>query len=301
MVVIHMKNEPKVYIVILNYNGLEDTLECLDSLCDLDYKNYSIIVCDNASINDPEFEINKWKLKHNKQDVHYIQTGINLGFAGGNNVGLRYAMAKKDFEYAWVLNNDTVLRCDALPNLVSTMQQNKSIGICGSKLIYYFDKSTVQGYGGKYNSYLGFPTVIRNIEDIDSIDYPIGASMFISKSFLTDVGLMCEDYFLYFEELDWSLRAKKKGYSISCAVDSVVYHKEGRSIGSHSNLKKKSNFADYYLQRNKIIITKKFYSKKMATLLIGMLVGVVRRILLGEYKKAYQQLKIMLYGVIEKN
>ena len=148
---------------------------------------------------------------------------------------------------------------------------------------------------------MGFPTVIRNIEDIDSIDYPIGASMFISKSFLTDVGLMCEDYFLYFEELDWKKKKKKKGYSISCAVDSVVYHKEGRSIGSHSNLKKKSNFADYYLQRNKIIITKKFYSKKMATLLIGMLVGVVRRILLGEYKKAYQQLKIMLYGVIEKN
>lgn len=286
----------KVYIVVLNWNGWRDTIECLSSLMNLKYKKFTVVVCDNASADESEDEIKKWIKSHESLNIMYIQTGANLGFAGGNNVGIRYALSQEDCDYIWFLNNDTVVDPMALSNLLMFMKANKQIGICGSTLMNYYDNSVLQGYGGRFNHILGYAYTVKNICDICKMDYPIGASMLVSREFILDVGLMCEDYFLYYEELDWSIRGRRKGYMVSCAVDSIVYHKEGASIGSHANLSSKSIMSDYYIQRNKLWIIKKFYPRNVITVRTGMLIGVMRRLLHSEFAKAFQQLEITLKG-----
>lgn len=202
--------KPKVYIVILNWNGYKDTIACLESIKKLKYNNFAVIVCDNASTDNSLEYISAWIDKENKLKARLIVNKDNLGFAGGNNVGISEALKDLSTEYIWILNNDTEVDVLALDKLVNKMMSNTAIGICGSKLIYWYDHKTIQGYGGKYNKYLGIPNSIKASSEIAKMNYPIGASMLVSRKFLNDVGLMCEDYFLYFEELDWSLRGKEK-------------------------------------------------------------------------------------------
>jgi len=284
---------PKVYIVILNWNGWQDTIACLTSILMNDYLEYEIIVCDNASTDDSEIYLKEWISERQEYPIHYIQTGKNLGFAGGNNVGIHYSLDAGDMEYVWLLNNDTIIEKDALSKLIEKIKTDKTIGICGSKLVYYDDHNKIQGLGGIYNRYFAFSRHILNIDEIEKMDYVIGASMLVSKKFLMDVGLMCEDYFLYYEELDWAIRAKGK-YSLGCASESVVYHKEGASIGSDKNITKKSDLADCFLVKNKLKITRKYFKYCLVTVYIGLVIGLFRRILKGERKKAATILKIIL-------
>jgi GT2 family glycosyltransferase len=272
---------PKVYIIILNYNGWADTIECLESVLRSDYSNYQVVVVDNNSPNNSMEYIKAWaegkldvwvksghplrylsfppvkkpipyvyysrgeaekggdpelekRMEQNlsrgmttRYPIIFIQTGENLGFAGGNNVGIRYALYKGDFEFLWILNNDTVVKRDSLTMLVEKAKCYREknigkIGIIGSKLLYYDMPNVIQGVGGKYNKFLAVTKHIGAFEKdksqydnekvLKKIDYIIGASMFVSKDFLYDVGLMCEDYFLYYEELDWAIRGRRNGY-----------------------------------------------------------------------------------------
>ena len=289
-----MNKEPKVYIILVNYNGWRDTLECLNSILKNDYHNYHVIICDNASQDESIKKIIQWKNLHENFSMELIQSTINGGFSYGNNVGITLGLKRNDVDYFWLLNNDTVIQHDALTVLINYMQHNLKIGIAGSCLKYYDKKNIVQGYGGKYNKFSGRSTHITDLKKINDIDYIIGASLIISKIFIKDIGLMNENYFLYYEELDLALRAKKKGYGISCVNNSIVYHKEGASIGSSNKLKNKSNLSDFYLQRNKILITKKFFPKYLPSVYFFMVLGILRRLLLGEKTKAFNLLKIIL-------
>jgi len=187
----------KVYIVIINWNGWKDTIECLESVFRNDYSNYQVVVCDNGSLDGSMEHITAWAaggldvyLPKNDQlrdlsfppvskPIRYvqydrkeaesggkpwaddirlilIQTSANLGFAGGNNVGFRYALARDDFAYIWLLNNDTVIRPDALIKLVMKIKEKPKIGMCGSTLLYYHDPELIQAAGGgHYNKWLG--------------------------------------------------------------------------------------------------------------------------------------------------
>jgi GT2 family glycosyltransferase len=175
----------RVYIILVNWNGWRDTIECLESLFRLDYPDFSIIVCDNASSDDSlshirdwasgstqaecssgelrrltrppvrkplesvvlrNSDIDQWKDRHPK--LVLLETGANLGFAGGNNVGLSYALSRGDFHYIWLLNNDTVVEPDSLAALVARASSSDTIGICGSKILYYDSPNTVQALGG---------------------------------------------------------------------------------------------------------------------------------------------------------
>ncbi len=247
-----MINE-KVYIVLLNYNGYKDTIECLESIYKNAYENYSIIVCDNASIDESEEEILLWKKNNPDKVFKYIQTEKNLGFAGGNNIAIQYAL-QENADYVWLLNNDTTIETYALVNLVRKIKEKKNIGICGSRLMYYHDKDKVQGIGGTYSLITGKAKHIYNESDLCDLKYVVGASMLVSRDFLKNIGLMDESYFLYFEELDWAERGKKK-YEIDVALDSVVYHKEGTSI------KTGSNFSEFYLLRNRLKFAWKHHRK----------------------------------------
>ncbi len=277
-----VKTAPKVFIVILNWNGLADTLGCLESLSNLNYPNFEVIMVDNASSDGSEEVLRERFPQH-----IVIQSGANLGFAGGTNVGLRYALGY-GADYAWLLNNDTLVEPDALTQLVARMQEKPDAGLCGSTLVYHHDRSKIQAYGGAtYNKWLSTSHHIGqdapsargvDAEEVEEqLDYLVGASCLASRELLEEVGLLSEDYFLYYEELDWATRAKGR-YTLAFAPLSVVYHKEGGSIGSSSEGAKKSRLADYYGVRNRLLYTRKHAPEALPSVYLGLLITIVNRV-----------------------
>jgi GT2 family glycosyltransferase len=194
--------------------------------------------------------------------LELVPTGSNLGFAGGNNVALRLALARDDFEYAWLLNNDTVVEKDALGHLVARMRDRPGAGMCGSTLRFYEPPHEVQAHGGAtYNPWFGMPGNVERLrpgEDHVQVEsrlaYVMGASMLVSKAFLRDVGLMSEDYFLFYEELDWAARARGR-YSLAYAPESRVYHKGGRSTGLSG--RRYDLASDYYMNRAQLMYARR--------------------------------------------
>src|SRR5699024_601070 len=292
-----IKHRPQVYIVIVNWNGWEDTIECLESLKQLDYPHYSVIVIDNGSSGQSVEEIGK-----RFPEVLLNQNESNLGFAGGNNVGIRYAL-ERGADYVWLLNNDTVVDREALSTLVEYMNGRPNIGICGSKLIYYHKQDTLQALGGGYfNKWLGTVTTLGNRQPIDrnfdkeevedSLDYIIGASMMVSKNFLEVVGLLNEDYFLYFEELDWAMRAKQK-FSLGFCPQSIVYHKEGASTGADLQKRSRSKQSDYYQLKNRLKFTCNFFPFFLPCTYLSVVYALFNRIKRGQWDRIPMILKLM--------
>lgn len=279
-----------VYIVILNFNNPNITIECLESLKCLLFKEYRIILVDNASI-DNSADIFQNYLKRNKEILFFL-TEENKGYAAGNNVALKYAMKQKDMEYCWILNNDTLVDENALTKLFEFMESHQDVGICGSKLVYDWDRSKIQGYGGHFNPFFATSRHCTDIRMIKHIDYVIGASVFVRREFLQDIGLMCEDYFLYCEEIDWAERAKGK-YKIACVPESIVYHKEGASTGG-KDIQNKSVMSDYYLLRARLLFTKKFYKKYLPIVYLTMLYAIFNRIKRRQYDRIWMIIKLML-------
>jgi GT2 family glycosyltransferase len=282
----------------------------------IDYPNYRIVICDNGSEDGSCARIAEWadqnrqilrNLSKTTVDdyreidlgeieqvglcesfVTLVRNGSNLGFAGGNNSGLRYALNQPDCAFVWLLNNDTVVDSAALSALVSVFDERSSTGLCGSRLVFYHDRARLQAFGGgTYSPWFGLATHVGEFTSAErvealsstSIEYPCAASVLVSRPFLEVVGLMSEDYFLYFEELDWVRRAKKR-FEVAVAPDSIVYHKEGQSIGSDGKAAQRSPLSDYYLTRSRFIFTRKYHWYALPTLflwLAGMLAVRVKR------------------------
>lgn len=242
--------KPLVYIIILNYNGYEDTIACLESLWRNDYPSYRVVVVDNASPNGSEARLREYQ-QASGREFTFIQAGENRGFSAGNNVGIRYAL-EHGADLVWLLNNDTEIEPDALTKMVDKIATDKSIGICGSRLMYHADRTRCQGLGGGYIPLLGRVTGIYEAADLGRIRYVIGASMLVRAEVFREFGLLSEDYFLYYEELDIAERIKKK-YRLAVAIDSVVYHKGGASIGNGTPR------SHYYMLRNNLRVSWKYY------------------------------------------
>lgn len=325
---------PKIYIVLLNWNGWRDTIACLETVFGNRYPNYQVIVCDNNSQDGSVAHICEWAEGngevaswHNLPGVPasnvdkplplqlyqrheaeaggngnddgkliLIQTGDNLGFAGGNNVGVRYALAKNDAEYIWLLNNDTVIHADALLQLYQRMIEDQTIGMCGSTLVYYHTPAKIQAAGGsRFNKWLATSSHLAALQDVNSLpdqqqieadlDYIVGASLLVSCKLLRDIGLMAEDYFLYFEEIDWATRARGK-YRLGYAAQSLVYHKEGGSIGGNNvDLNNKSYTADFYALRNRLRFTRKHFSYCVPGVVLGLMIAAINRAKRGQFER----------------
>ncbi|GAB7026530.1 glycosyltransferase family 2 protein [Geotalea toluenoxydans] len=312
----------RVYIIIVNWNGWRDTAECLESLLLLNYPDFRVVLCDNGSTCESLQEIRNWAEQQKLTFVQclsdeseaggsldadplltLIRIDENLGFAGGNNAGLRYVMARGDADYCWLLNNDTVVEPDAVTHLVARMQQQPSVGICGSTILMYHDRQRVQALGGgHYCRWIGLPWHYGrftrwgrriNRERAESwMNYVEGASMLVSRQFLSEVGLMCEDYFLYFEEADWAIRAKGR-FNLGYAARSIVYHKVGGSIGTSSNPAKKSYTCDYYSIRNRLLFTRRFYPAAMPTVWLVIVGALLLRICMGKWNRAMMVFRIL--------
>ncbi len=234
--------------------------------------------------------------------IYFIRKEKNDGFAAGINVGIQFVLNNSIAKYIWLLNNDTVVDPHALKFLIKNhlclKKQGKKIGLMGSKLLYYDRPDVIQALGGgKYYKWLAISKHIgENTKDIGQsdhnflpIDYIVGASLLVPIEFIFDIGLMCEDYFLYYEELDWAVRGRKKGWGLSYSLQSKVYHKEGRTIGSNLDPKKRSWQSEYYALRNRLVFTKRFYPQFLPTVVLGLMLSLIN----GLRRKQFYRIKLI--------
>ena len=288
-----------IAIVILNWNGCVDTIACLETLKRLRADNCRIIICDNSSTDDSWTILKAYVASQIGLDIQLVQTGSNLGFAGGNNVGLRLALSDPEMQFAWVLNNDTEVASEALSYLLAYMNAHPDVGICGSTLLYADDPSLIQAVGGQYNPWLGtskhvlghqkFRQTICESVNPDSFDYVVGASMFVRRAVLERVGLLSEDYFLYCEEIDWATRMKRQmpKMRLGYAPASLVYHKEGASTGANDRQGKTYRyFADYFFITSRLKFARKYYPLHSLVVQASMLLVTLNRVRRGQWRSA---------------
>ncbi len=277
----------KVCIIILNWNGWADTLECLDSLVQLKLQPLSIVVVDNGSTDQSVKRILSWAaerfghipvLESDKVDsvnsavppsFLLIRNPVNLGFAGGNNPALSWALRQDFFEFLWLLNNDTTVRPDTLSTLLYCTEETGA-GIIGSTVINADHPEVIQCAGGCF--YNPLTTIFRpylaeesvqtalHKEAPPDLDYILGASLFIRVEVFASCGLLNEEYFLFYEEIDLCRRAKDKGFSLHWCRESVVFHKGSSSVGRPDSAGgKKIAFANYHENLSTLLFTRRFY------------------------------------------
>ena len=219
----------KVAVVILNFKVKDLTIKCLQSVQKSTYQSVDIIVVDNDSQDGIGGELCKFK------DVKFIQNKDNLGYAGGNNVGIKYALNKK-VDYVFVLNPDTTIDKKAIENLLKSSEK-ESAQVSGPK-IFLGNSKTIWYAGGIFDTenVLG---IHRGVDEKDQgqydssveTDYITGAALFVSGEVFERVGLFDEDYFLYYEDMDFCLRVKDSGFKIMYFPQAVVYHHNAKSAG----------------------------------------------------------------------
>lgn len=273
---------PLVSIITINYNTPEVTGAMLHSLSLLNYPNLEVIVVDNAS---PQYS--SLYLKKAFPFITHITSPVNVGFAGGNNIGLHFAKG----EYVFLLNNDTEVTPGLVTLLVDYLQQHPECGIACPKIKYYSMPDTIQYAGGvglhpltsrSYDiGYLQKDNGQHN--DTRKTDLPNGAAMMIPAGLLNRVGLMSELFFLYYEELDWAARFKKAGYEIHYVGTAEVFHKESVSTG------KNSPFKTFYLYRNRLLYVRRNYKRGRLLsaasffILVATPVHIIKHALKGEW------------------
>ena len=224
-----------------------------------------------------------------------IDTGANLGFAGGNNVGLAYALARGDVDYVWLLNNDTLVAPDAVQQLVAAMEADPGIGICGATLRYFEAPGIVQCLGGcafddRFASarHLGQGTPADRPIDADAVrrrlDYVMGASMFVRRRFVEEVGPLDERFFLYFEEISWARRAGDR-FRLGYAPEAVVYHRSGASTGLADRRASYGGFGELMLFKNRIAFTRLYQPRFLPTVYLGLLLVLGKAVLLGRWRR----------------
>jgi hypothetical protein len=245
---------PKVFIIILNWNNWSDTLECLKSFQNNDYPNYQVVIIDNGSDEKPT--------PPSDPQVKLIYNQENLGFAGGNNVGIRYAL-EKGADYVLLLNNDTIVSQDFLSKLVKVAESDKKFGLLGPKIYFADEPQKIWFAGGEVN-WLYNKGVMRGYDEIDKGQYDLpqiqetgyitGCCLLIKKEAIEKIGLMPEDYFLYYEDTDWSLKAQRAGYDCIFVPAARIWHKCSKSSveGSPSYI--------YYHMRNGLILAQRYAS-----------------------------------------
>lgn len=251
----------KVSIIIVNWNGWQDTLECLDSLKKIIYQNYEVIVIDNGSENDSVSQLKNYLAENNPpvggHNSRFIILDSNLGFAGGNNIGIKYAL-NSGADYVLLLNNDTIVAPDFLDELVRAGEIDARCGILGPKIYFESDKNRIWFGGGCFSWFGGGRHLEYGAIDKDpadkktkEVDYMTGCCFLIKRAAIENIGLLNEDFFLYYEDTEWSLKARKNGYKIIYVPSSHIWHKVSRSTKPETNKK-----VFYYHLRNALLLSK---------------------------------------------
>ena len=213
-----------VDVIVLNWNGWQDTVACLSSLQAQDYPSFSLLVIDNGSTDDSLLQIKKAM-----PSVELLQTGLNLGFGGGCNVGIKHALAR-GADYVWLINSDATVDPGALSALVRVAEKNPFLGSVGSVLYEADSSGQVQLWGGgTVDLWLGRS---HHQKSPAALDFISGASMLLRRATIEQVGMFDQsNFFMYWEDTDLCFRLKRAGWQLSVAEDSLVWHKESASFG----------------------------------------------------------------------
>jgi len=299
----------KVYVILLNYNGWIDTVECLESVFRNDYPNYQVIVVDNDSPNNSMEYLKAWaegkldvfanpnnplrnlsfppvpkpipyiyytreeaekggspeleeELKNkmpeditSKYPIVFIQSGGNLGFAGGNNVGIKYSLARGDSDYVLLLNNDTVVEKKFLTELMKITNIRTNVAIIGGKILYYNYPNKIWYAGGKLDLWRGSGYHLNadkkdsELYGIKEVSFVTGCLMLVDKKVFNYIGLFSEEYFLYLEDTDFCHSALQKGFKLYVNLNSKIYHKISSTVSGNQEV---SPMAIYYSTRNRL-------------------------------------------------
>ena len=277
-----------VYIIILNWNGADDTIECLESVQQLNYKNYKIVLVENGSDDDSLEKISLWTKKSNLYTVLYNQEkaengGVaefeskldnksgdeklviiankeNLGFAAGANVGIRYALSSGS-DYVWLLNNDTIVEKDTLCQLINGFSESENYKGITPKIVHYENPEIIWSAGcdftwyGKLKRYLTHDVILKKGKVVFPVSFITNCASIYPTDLFKEVGVLSEDSFMGEDDFDFSMRLKKCSYKLACNNDAIVYHKIGQSTKSAHKIG--SNYAEYL---TRLISIKKHYS-----------------------------------------
>ena len=280
---------PKVSIISVNYDEPEMTCLMLESIEKLNLKDIEIIIVDNGSPNKSP-DIIKNKFPH----VNLIISEENLGFAGGNNLAIKIAKG----EYLFFVNNDVILSENTIENLLKTFKNHKNIGVVSPKH-YKYGNEKILDYAGTTN--INFITGRNRAIGFNEIDkgqfntptetfFCHGAAMMVPKKIIKEIGMIPENYFLYYEEIEWCEIIRDKGYKIFYQPNSYIYHKISGTIGQDSLLKV------YYMNRNRILFMKRNKSI-FPFILFFMLFSFPKKVFSYTLSKKYKHLKYYFLGV----
>ena len=284
---------PLVSVITVNYNQSQVTFDLLASLRKITYPNIEIIVVDNASPND-----NPDSIKRNYPEITLIKSSKNLGFAGGNNLGIE----KSTGDYLLFINNDTEVPAGFMEPLVAFFQTHPDAGVVSPKIRYHHTPEMIQYAGySELNPYtirnfsIGYKEIDKSQYDTDcQTAFGHGAAMMVPRKVIEKVGMMPDIYFLYYEEIDWGWKIRKAGYQNYYVGNSVIFHKESISTGKNSPLK------TYYMARNRILFTRRNSKglQKWISLAYQILIAGTKNLLLHLIKGEKQHFESYWNGLI---
>ncbi|MCL1825573.1 MAG: glycosyltransferase family 2 protein [Betaproteobacteria bacterium] len=312
-------------IILVNWKRAADTCACITSLERTIGIKWFAVICENGSPDGSATQLQDFLAKKYTERIrspivpqvfdYYAENAFaphitlvlsptNLGFAKGNNLAYHYAHADLKAEFVWFLNNDTEVEPDTLSRMIERMKQDPTIGICGSTIVYAHDRKTIQALGGA--AYYPWSGIIReigqgktwpctvNVSEIEArMHYVSGASMLVTNEFINRVGLMAEDYFLYYEEIDWAERARKAGFRLGYASQAVIFHKEGAALGSGKSTHR-SMLSEYYGILGRLTVTRRFFPWALPSVYLFSLLQILRRYMQGYRTRARMMAEVLL-------
>jgi len=253
--------KPSVAIIIVNWNNYKDTSQCLDSIRSIDYPNYQLIVVDNGSKDKSDDNLYK-----NYPEIILLKNYENLGFTGGCNKGIKYAL-ENNFRYLMLLNNDTIVTNTFLTSLVEFIESDDKIGAIQPKIMFNHDRNLIWNASGSFNAFLTKTTTLGENE-IDQgqfdnsrqTDWITGCCFLIRTSVVKKIGLLDQRFFAYYEDTDWSMKIQQLGLKMFYEPMSVIYHKVGMSDKNHGphNEGNVSPFSHYLGVKNHLFLVRRY-------------------------------------------
>jgi GT2 family glycosyltransferase len=325
-------NDEFILAAVINWNGWSDTLACLDSLKAMPEPPFHLLICDNGSSDESYERISAWARSVMRpaseprfeltegghvitfrapgvpssaglQAVYVMRLARNFGYAGAINRCIAWGRDALAPGCYWLLNNDVALDPQALRHLVAAVRGPHNVGLCGSVLFEWAAlPKQVQAIGGMFHPLIATGTHLKQLpagtdprqELFFGIDYPVGASLLVTREYVESVGLMDEAYFLYYEEVDWAFRGRACGFRPAVALRSEVRHKEGASTKSSGGARNKSMLSEYYGVVNRLRFTGKFSPRLVPVVWLSLFLVVMDRVAHREWKRAALVLKLML-------
>ena len=302
--------ENPIGVAIVTYNASDVIAGCLDSLLESEHPNLRIVICDNASPDATLDTIRDWAGRRGcdlfetvpggvsaqggagRPGVTLLRPGVNAGFAAGVNHCLRALLAQPDIGLFWILNPDCIVTPQAASAYAGAAARAGRFSLMGGRTLYLEPPNRIQSEGGRVNRWTGICSSINHglpagqgeTPDPGTLDFIAGANLVASREFIETAGLMNEDYFLYYEEVDWAFR--RGNLPLRMCYDAVVYHHGGTSIGSGSLSRLASGFANYFNYRNRMWFMQRHFPAAYPVAYVYSLLKVVKLLMLGAREEA---------------